>query len=118
MAGIKGRSGRHRKGISRIQEYLDRIKDRDLPKILDALVEKAISGDKDAQIYLCNKLTGMPRQALDSTVKGAMLMITPDEYELMSRLVFFQERELLTEANEVRTSDSVGREIGHPSNNE
>ena len=106
MPGVKGRSGRHRSGISRIQEYLDRIKDRDLPKILDALVEKALSGDKDAQIYMCDRIMGRPKQAIDSTIKGAMLMISPDEYELMSRLVLEEARRSLTEGLTESNSES------------
>lgn len=94
MAGKKGRSGAKRQVGRAITDYLETIKNDDLPKILDSMVEKAKAGDKELQMYLCDRILGRPRQEIDQRIK-ALVLVTPDEYEIASRAVKEAETALL-----------------------
>lgn len=96
MAGKKGRSGAKRQIGRAITDYLESIKNDALPEILDSMVERAKAGDKELQMYLCDRVLGRPRQEIDQKIKGAILLVTPDEYEIASRAAKDTEAALLT----------------------
>ncbi len=85
MSGKKGRSGRKRDPEGVIANWIRGAEACELPAILDALVKKAKEGDLNAAMYVCNRILGTPRQQLDATVRGALVILSPSEYELIVR---------------------------------
>lgn len=101
MSGIRGRSGRKKTLSTLVNEAIDSV-DEALPDIFESLINKAklkISvtcpeckqsfeipggGDKDCAIYLADRRLGRPKQAIDQTIKGEIL-ITPDMRALAAR---------------------------------
>jgi len=53
--------------------------------ILDAMIERAIAGDKDMQIRLYNQYVGLPRQTIDANISGH-ITLSPDQQLLVSRV--------------------------------
>ncbi len=95
MAGVKGRSGRKKSPGKAIEDELRRAKDEDLPAIIRAMIEKAKAGDKELMIYICDRLLGRPRQEIDAKVRAMVIAITPDEYELATRVALGEQQRLL-----------------------
>ena len=59
--GKKGVSGRRIKPSTLINRALESL-DKRLPEIFEALVEQALDGDREAQIYLIDRRLGKPKQ--------------------------------------------------------
>lgn len=78
-----------------IELELQRAKDEELPAIIRAMIEKAKAGDTNLCIYLCDRLLGRPKQEIDARIKAQVISITPDEYELATRLAIMEEERLL-----------------------
>ena len=51
--------------------------------------------DKDALVYLIDRVLGRPRQEIDARVKGTMLVLTAEDYELATRVTVAAEQALL-----------------------
>ena len=83
MSGVKGRSGPRKKLTTQYDEW---IKDNPIKvaTLLDILYQKGLNGDKDAAIYVIDRVLGRPRQAIDASIKGEIL-ITPDMRVLAAR---------------------------------
>lgn len=75
MAGIKGRSGRKKTPKRTLEDYL-RAHEDDMPEILQALVDRAKSGDSVVGMYLVDRYYGKPRQGVD--FKGQLLTASAD----------------------------------------
>lgn len=58
--------------------------DSRLPDIIQALIKKAVEGDREAQIYLIDRRLGRPKQETDLRVKG-IIAFTAEDYELLTR---------------------------------
>jgi hypothetical protein len=72
--------GRPPKLINQIDRAM-RALDANLPMLIDKLIELAyVKGDKDIIMYLIDRKLGRPRQEVSSTVRGAMIVVSPDEY--------------------------------------
>ena len=46
------------------------IVDKRIPEIFEALIQKAIEGDREAQIYLIDRRLGKPKQQTDLDITG------------------------------------------------
>jgi len=101
MAGVKGRSGRKPLPSTIIERTLQRAKDKDLPEIIAVLIQKAKDGDKDCAIYVCDRLLGRPKQEIDARMKAQVVTITPDEYELATRIALAEQQRLLAQPGDV-----------------
>jgi len=99
MSGVKGRSGRKPKASTNIQQYLNSIRDTEIPLILAAMIEKAKAGDKDLMIYLTDRCLGRPRQEIDSRIR-AQILVTPDDYNQAVIRAITEEQSLLAEYTE------------------
>jgi len=70
MAGKKGRSGRKKKPSTLVNEALDGIR-QDLPELFKSLRDLAIDDkDREAAIYLIDRILGKPRQQTDIDITG------------------------------------------------
>lgn len=69
MSGVKGRSGR-RKSPKNLMKYLTETIDSNSYVLVDALVNKAKQGDKDALFYLFDRRLGKPVQQTDLNLQG------------------------------------------------
>jgi len=49
------------------------IVDKRIPEIFEALIQKAIEGDREAQIYLIDRRLGKPKQQTDIDITGQEL---------------------------------------------
>jgi hypothetical protein len=65
MTAKKGQRGRPFEPGTLIKKMLDEAVVNDLPDIIKALIDKAKSGDKDCMIYVCDRIMGKPKQAVD-----------------------------------------------------
>ena len=88
-----------------MEEALNELRG-DIPEIIDKLKRLAFGNpvicqhctketgvtkiDKEAAIYLLDRVLGRPRQEIDQRVKAA-IMVTADEYELAIRLAIEEE---------------------------
>jgi hypothetical protein len=110
MTGKKGRSGRKRLPEKDVKEAIEALS-ADVPQLFEKLKTvalgmpivcpecgKEIPGakpDKDSLIYLIDRVLGRPRQEIDARVKGTMLMLTADDYEMATRTAVLAEQQLL-----------------------
>jgi len=69
MSGVKGRSGRKGSYAKQLSKALGII-DRELPNIIEKLLEKANNGDREALIYLIDRRLGKPQQSTDINLLG------------------------------------------------
>jgi len=83
MSGVKGRSGRRKKLTTQYDEW---IKDNPVKvaTLLDILYQKGLNGDKDAAIYVIDRILGRPKQAVDIKARGQIL-ITADMRAMAAR---------------------------------
>ena len=68
------------------------IVDKHIPEIFEALIKKALEGDREAQIYLIDRRLGKPKQQTDIGITGEVsvgtlvrllgMMQEPREYAL------------------------------------
>lgn len=59
-----GKAGRRPKASTLVSRALALV-DKRLPEIFEALIQKAIDGDRDAQIYLIDRRLGKPKQTTE-----------------------------------------------------
>lgn len=64
MSGVKGRSGRKGSYAKQLSKALGLI-DRDLPLLIEKLLERGLNGDREALIYLIDRRLGKPKAPLD-----------------------------------------------------
>ena len=91
-----GVAGRKPKPSTLVARALKNV-DKRLPEIFNALIQKALEGDREAQIYLIDRRLGKPKVEMDTRVTGFLL--TADDYELACRLAEADETKLLTEGS-------------------
>ncbi len=53
-------------------------------ELMQVLYEEGIKGDREAATYIIDRVKGRPKQAIDQTIKGQIL-ITPDMRALAAR---------------------------------
>jgi hypothetical protein len=110
MAGKKGRSGRKRLPEKDVKEAIEALSSA-VPELLEKLkvialglpIEcpqcgKDIPGakpDRDSLVYLLDRVLGRPRQETDLRVRGQVLMLTADDYEMATRTALTEQREAL-----------------------
>ena len=91
-----GVAGRKPKPSTLVARALKNV-DKRLPEIFNALIQKALEGDREAQIYLIDRRLGKPKVEMDTRVTG--FLITADDYELACRLAKTDETKLLKEGS-------------------
>tara|TARA_Y100000310_G_scaffold340546_1_gene436667 strand:+ start:2349 stop:2684 length:336 start_codon:yes stop_codon:yes gene_type:complete len=69
MAGVKGKSGRKPMPSTLVNRALAKV-DKRLPDIFEALITRALEGDREAQIYLIDRRLGKPKQTTDMNLDG------------------------------------------------
>ena len=79
MSGVKGRSGRPRTPGRITKQAHDWLQTR-IPLYYEELDKRALNGDKDCLIYLCDRLLGRPHQSIDQRVKGALAVFSAEDY--------------------------------------
>jgi len=85
MAGIKGRSGRRKTPDKLLQEAWDKAA-KDYPQLVKTYMQLATDGMHEALfIYISNRLLGIPKQTIDSNIKGAILSLSSNDYDTMAR---------------------------------
>ena len=64
-----GVAGRKPKASTLVKRSLALL-DRKLPQIFEAIIQKAIDGDREAQIYCIDRAIGKPQQSADINLQG------------------------------------------------
>ena len=86
------------------------IVDKRIPEIFEALIQKAIEGDREAQIYLIDRRLGKPKQQTDIDITGQEL----GAGLLLALLqAVSAERRRLTEESPVKLIEKIGIEGGN-----
>lgn len=93
MPGVKGKSGRKPKRITEIKRWVEANQSR-IFELLDVLTERGLKGDREAAVYVIDRVLGKPKVEIDQRVKGAVINLTADDFELIDR-VQIEERKLL-----------------------
>ena len=99
-----GVAGRKPKPSTLVARALKNV-DKRLPEIFNALIQKALEGDREAQIYLIDRRLGKPKVEMDTRVTG--FLITADDYELACRLAKTDETKLLAGGSEQGESEGA-----------
>ena len=94
--GKKGLSGRKR-SPGTVMKYLTEKIDDNWPRLVDALIEKALGGDKEMIQYCFDRRLGKPKVEIGTKVTG--FLITADDYEIACRLAKTDETKLLKEGD-------------------
>lgn len=90
MSGVKGRSGPRKKLGTQINEAMALL-DKELPGLIQKLIDKAEKGDRDSLIYLIDRRMGKPRATVElegAKEIGANLLVK------IARAVIEKRREL------------------------
>ena len=97
MSGVKGLSGRKAKRITEYNRYVKRELERGgkLVDLIDKLVEMGLKGDREACIYVIDRIFGRPRQEIDQRVKQLNLNVTGDELAQLRRQVLLDQQKQL-----------------------
>ena len=69
MSGIKGKSGRKKVISTIVSEAIDAVR-QDLPLLFVKLKERALDGDREAAIYLIDRVLGKPKVQAEIESKG------------------------------------------------
>ncbi len=85
--------GRKKKESTEIKELYD----KNAYKIAEKMIEMALKGDKDCLKHCDDRIHGRARQEIDARIQ-AIAAMTPEDYELATRLALEEEQRLLTEA--------------------
>ena len=80
MVGIKGKSGRQPSWTSQVNKALKSL-DASLPTLIEKLITRAETGDREALIYLIDRRMGKPRQEIDNRVTATVSM-SADDYKI------------------------------------
>jgi hypothetical protein len=110
MSGKKGRSGRKRLPEKDVKEAIEALS-ADVPQLFEKLKAVALGlpitcpecgkevpgarPDKDALVYLIDRVLGRPRQEIDARVKSTVLMLTADDYEIATRTAVIEQQAVL-----------------------
>ena len=86
--------GRKKKESTEIKELYD----QNACKIAKKMIEMALLGDKDCLKHCDDRIHGRARQEIDARIQAVAAM-TPEDYELATRLALEEEQRLLSEAN-------------------
>lgn len=102
MSGKKGKSGRRKKQITELADWVEANKGK-VTDLLEALYTRGLEmqsvkcpkcqnsfeikscGDRESAIYVIDRILGRPHQSQDLRIKAGVLTFTPDDYELMTR---------------------------------
>lgn len=90
--------------LKTILDYIEQVKENELPAIIDAMIVKAKAGDKELMMYLTDRCLGRPRQEIDSRVK-AQIIVTPDDYRTAVQEIIAEEQALIAEYSEINPSE-------------
>lgn len=122
MSGVKGRSGRKKSPSTMVDEALETV-DQALPDIFTGLIERAKGlkvaidqgdviftrePDREAAIYLIDRVLGRPKQAIDQRMT-LDVQISPDE-RMQKLLEVEAEARLLLAPWRAELDASVGKE--------
>ena len=86
--------GRKKKESTEIKELYD----KNAYKIAQKMIEMALAGDKDCLKHCDDRIHGRARQEIDAKIT-AIASMTPEDYELATRLAQVEEQKLLSEAS-------------------
>ena len=74
MSGVKGKSGR-KPGIKNITQYLYKEIDNNWQELVDALLEKATNGDREALFYCFDRRIGKVKTDIYPVNETARLLV-------------------------------------------
>lgn len=77
MSGVKGKAGRKPLRITQYKEWFD-ANPHKIVELLEVLYNLGMKGDKDAAIYVINRIAGTPKQTIDQRTLN--VDFTPDDY--------------------------------------
>lgn len=84
MSGVKGRSGRKPTRVTEYKQWFD-MNPGKIVELLEMLYEMGKNGDREAAIYVINRIAGTPKQSIDQ--RNVNVDFTPDDYiRLLSTL--------------------------------
>ena len=79
------RGGRKKTPDKLLQEAWDKAA-KDYPQLVKTYMNLATDGMHEALfIYISNRLLGIPKQTIDSNIKGAILTLSSNDYDTMAR---------------------------------
>jgi hypothetical protein len=132
MAGKKGRSGRKKLPEREVKEAIEALRD-DVPLLFEKLKIVALGlpiecpeckheipgarPDKDSLIYLIDRVLGRPKQELTATMKAAVVIMTPDDYERAIRQAHDVENSILTGISTNTLELTAGNETSNDTHN-
>jgi len=102
MAGVKGRSGRHR-SLGTIKRDIETKLDSIVVDAYDVLANAVAKGDINAAIYAINRRQGTPKQSIDQRTR-LELSLSADDFA-RNRLVAQQRETKLLEAGDIDNAD-------------
>lgn len=83
--GQKGKSGRKPLRITEYKQWFD-ANPHKIVELLEVLYEMGVKGDRDAAIYVINRIAGTPKQTIDQ--RTLSVDFTPDDYlKLLPELI-------------------------------
>jgi len=68
MSGVAGKSGRKKNISTLVRIAIDSVS-QDLPLLFDSLTLRAKEGDREAAIYLIDRVLGKPKQSTELDIK-------------------------------------------------
>ena len=81
--GNKLGKGRPKKIKAQVKDWIE-AHPYAVAELMQVLYEQGIEGDREAATYIIDRVKGRPKQAIDQTVKGQIL-ITPDMRALAAK---------------------------------
>lgn len=81
--GHKLSTGRPKKIKTQVKDWIE-AHPYAVAELMQVLYEEGIKGDREAATYIIDRVKGRPKQAIDQTIKGQIL-ITPDMRALAAR---------------------------------
>ena len=86
--------GRKKKESTAIKELYD----KNAYAIAEKMIEMALKGDKDCLKHCDDRIHGRARQEIDARIR-AIASMSPEDYELATRLALEEQQKLLSEAS-------------------
>jgi len=102
--GARIGAGRKATPSTQVKQALEEL-DGDIPTIIEKLKELALKGDREAGIYLINRVYGKPRQEIEQKNLSltAEIQLTPSDIQDYLKPIMEHERELLENYREDET---------------
>ena len=97
MTGVKGRSGPRKKRETQYDDWI-RANPGKIVSLLEVLCDKGLDGDREAAIYVIDRVLGRPRQEIDQRVKVLQLSVSGDDLARLQLKYEEAERLLLDNA--------------------